>query len=142
MIPHGMRIFYLIFFVFITFQSCTNSHSPMMDDDKMDIQDMTRTPLYKGDFVSSAHPTSGKATINSEKTILSLTNFKTDSGPSLEIYLATNTSGANYITLGAIKGVSGNYDYALPANIDLTKYNHVIVWCVPFSVNFGYAVLK
>ena len=62
-------------------------------------------PLFQGSFVSSAHPNSGKASVNTEKTILSLTNFKTDSEPSLEIYLATNTSVSDYISLGAIKGV-------------------------------------
>ena len=137
-----MRIFYVIFLVVITFQSCSSSESPMMEEVEVDMENMLETLLLEGDFVSSAHPTSGKATINEEKTLLSLTNFKTDSGPSLEIYLATDTSGSNYITLGAIKGVDGSYEYALPSNVDYSIYNHVIVWCVPFSVNFGYAVLK
>lgn len=137
-----MRIFFGIFLVFITIQSCSSPDSPMMNDDNMDMQDMMPSPLFQGNFVSSVHPTSGKVSVNTEKTILSLTNFKTDSGPSLEIYLATNTSGSDYISLGAIKGVDGTYEYSLPANVDFTKHNHVIVWCVPFSVNFGYAVLK
>ncbi|MFG6685991.1 DM13 domain-containing protein [Mariniflexile sp. HNIBRBA6329] len=138
-----MKTFYLLFLVLISFQSCSSSDTSKMDDEmQMEEDDMMNASAFEGDFVSSAHPTSGKATVNTEKTILSLTNFKTDSGPSLEIYLATNTSGSDYITLGAIKGVDGNYNYALPANVDLTKYNHVIVWCVPFSVNFGYAVLQ
>lgn len=138
-----MKIFYLLFLVLISFQSCSSSDTPAMEEEmQMEEDDMMNTFAFQGDFVSSAHPTSGKATVNTEETILSLTNFKTDSGPSLEIYLATNTSGSDYITLGAIKGVDGNYDYALPANVDLIKYNHVIVWCVPFSVNFGYAILQ
>ena len=137
-----MRIFYLLLLVFISFQSCSSTDSPMMDDMNMEKENMMPSALYEGDFVSSAHPTSGKASINDTKTTLTLTNFKTDSGPSLEIYLATNTSATNYISLGSIKGVDGTYEYTLPANIDFSTYNHVIVWCVPFSVNFGYAVLK
>ncbi|MBP0904096.1 DM13 domain-containing protein [Mariniflexile gromovii] len=138
-----MKIVYILLLAAFSLQSCSSSDTPMMEDEmQMEEDDMMNTSAFEGDFVSSAHPTSGKASVNTEKTILSLTNFKTDSGPSLEIYLATNTSGSDYITLGAIKGVDGNYNYALPANVDLTKYNHVIVWCVPFSVNFGYAVLK
>ena len=130
----------------MSFQSCSSSDSdvPMMDteDMQMEEEDMPNdTFAFQGDFVSSAHTTLGKAAINEAKTILSLTNFKTDEGPSLEVYLATDTSASTYITLGALKGTDGNYEYTLPANVDYTVYNHVIVWCVPFSVNFGYAVL-
>ncbi len=100
------------------------------------------TSTFQGDFVSSAHPTSGKVSTNEAKTTLSFTNFKTDNGPVLEVYLATNTSASTYISLGLLKGLNGNYEYTLPANVDFTVYNHVIIWCVEFKVNFGYAVLK
>ncbi|GAA4300869.1 hypothetical protein GCM10023163_23110 [Aestuariibaculum suncheonense] len=107
------------------------------------MKEMTSTEAsFSGDFVSSAHPTSGKATIDKNLKVLSLTNFKTDQGPNLEIYLATDTSASTYLSLGAIKGVEGDYEYNLPDNVDYKVYNHVIVWCVPFSVNFGYAVLN
>lgn len=135
-----MKILFVILLALISFQSCSSSDSPMMED--MDNDTMMNLTVFKGDFVSGAHTTSGKATINTAKTILSFTNFKTDNGPLLEVYLATDSSASSYITLGALKGVDGNYEYALPANVDYTKYNHVIVWCVTFSVNFGYAVLK
>ncbi|MFI0430798.1 DM13 domain-containing protein [Mariniflexile sp. HMF6888] len=142
-----MKIFYLLFIVLMSFQSCSSSDSdaPMMDAEDMQMEEdnmPSDTSAFQGNFVSSAHTTLGKATINDAKTILSLTNFKTDEGPSLEVYLATDTSAATYITLGALKGTDGNYEYTLPVNVDYTVYNHVIVWCVPFSVNFGYAVLK
>lgn len=100
-------------------------------------------PAFRGDFVSAAHKTSGIATIDQEKTTLTLTNFKTDSGPDLNIYL-TSSLGAitsDFIDLGNIKGVKGNYTYDLPDNLDYTQYKFVIVWCVDFDVNFGYAEL-
>ena len=77
-----------------------------------------------------------------DKTILSFTNFSTDDGPLLEVYLATDTSASTFITLGALKGTFGNYEYNLPADVDYKVYNHVMVWCVTFSVNFGHAILK
>lgn len=101
-------------------------------------------PAFRGDFVSAAHKTSGIATIDQEKTTLTLTNFKTDSGPDLNIYL-TSSLGAitsDFIDLGNIKGVKGNYNYDLPENLDYTQYKFVIVWCVDFDVNFGYAELE
>lgn len=100
-------------------------------------------PSFKGDFVSVAHTTKGVASIDSNGTTLTLTNFKTDSGPDLNIYLATSTSNvtAAFIDLGNIKGVKGNYTYTVPAGTDFTSYKYVIVWCVDFDVNFGYAEL-
>ncbi len=100
-------------------------------------------PAFKGDFVSGAHQTSGIATIDQAESTLTLTNFKTDSGPDLNIYLARSLSTitTDFIDLGNIKGLNGNYTYDLPDNVDYTLYKFVIVWCVDFDVNFGYAVL-
>ncbi|WNH11791.1 DM13 domain-containing protein [Thalassobellus suaedae] len=147
-----MRVFYLFFLVLISFQSCSTSSNDDMivkEEKEMEMkeemqmeEDMSNSNLLSGDFISGAHTTSGKASVNEDNTTLSFLNFKTDEGPLLEIYLATDTSAKEYITLGVIKGVNGNYEYDLPENIDLVKYNHVLVWCVTFSVNFGHAVLK
>ena len=98
---------------------------------------------FKGNFVNGVHSTSGVATINPEETTLTLTNFKTDSGPDLNIYLATSNSAVtgDYIDLGDIKGLNGTYTYSLPDNTDYLNYKYVVVWCVDFNVNFGYALL-
>ncbi|CAM3980425.1 DM13 domain-containing protein [Flavobacterium branchiophilum] len=113
-----------------------------------DDETVTNTPIdnmasFKGTFVSSAHPTSGNVTINKEKTKLNFTNFKSDSGPNLDIYLVSNLSNVNggFINLGDIKGLNGNYIYDLPANTDFTVYKYVVVWCSDFNVNFGYTTL-
>ena len=100
-------------------------------------------PSFEGSFTSSAHTTSGTASINQEETVLTLTNFKTDSGPDLNIYLATSISNvtSNFIDLGNIKGVDGDYTYDLPDNVDYLQYKYVVIWCVDFNVNFGYSEL-
>ena len=110
---------------------------------KDDKDDPIPEASFKGDFVSAVHPTSGVASVNPEETTLSLTNFSSDSGPDLNIYLATSLANVvnDFIDLGDIKGIDGNYTYALPDNVDYTAYKFVVVWCVAFDVNFGYAEL-
>ena len=95
-----------------------------------------------GDFVSGVHPTSGKAAVNEDKTILSFTNFKTDEGPKLLVYLTTDVNATDFVNLGDLKGIEGDFTYNIPANTDLSKYKIVNVWCVDFSVSFGTAELK
>jgi hypothetical protein len=100
-------------------------------------------PSYKGDFVNSAHSTKGIASIDQGETTLTLTNFKTDNGPDLNIYIASNLNAvtSDYIDLGDIKGLNGTYTYKLPDGKDYTAYKYIIIWCVDFDVNFGYAEL-
>ena len=100
------------------------------------------TENIKGDFISDAHPTSGMVNVNEDKTVLSLNNFKTDDGPKLILYLTTDLDVNDYVDLGDLKGIEGDFDYDIPANTDLEKYKYVVVWCVDFSVSFGHAELE
>jgi len=139
-----MKSFFFILFAVVCLNSCTSGNSPeeMLDDDMEMMEDEMTGNTYAGNFISVAHTTTGVATVNNDKTILKTTGFKTDSGPVLEMYLATNTDADNYISLGVLKGLDGDYEYTLPENVDYDTYKYVIVWCVDFSVNFGYAVLE
>ncbi len=114
------------------------------DDSVTNNTTVDNSASYKGTFVNSAHQTSGNVTVNKEKTKLNFTDFKTDSGPNLDIYLVSNLSNVNggFKNLGDIKGLNGNYTYDLPANTDFTLYKYVVVWCSDFNVNFGYATLS
>jgi len=118
----------------------TSLSSCSSDDDN---QTTTPASLYKGTFVASVHPTSGSATVNAAKTMLTFTSFMSDNGPNLDIYLVSDLSNVNadFINLGNIKGLSGTHSYDLPANVDFAVYKHVVVWCSDFNVNFGYATL-
>jgi Electron transfer DM13 len=132
------RFFFIRFFlVFITvfFISCNS-------DNEIN-QSINGTPSYIGEFISSAHPTSGYVEVNQDKTVLKFNNFITDNGPNLDIYLVSDLTNvdANYIDLGSIKGLNGTYFYDLPENTDYSVYKYVVVWCTDFSVNFGYAKL-
>ena len=111
--------------------------------EKDDTSNPPGDPAFEGDFVSAAHTTSGIASIDKDETTLTFTNFKTDDGPDLNIYLAASLTNvtSDFIDLGDIKGVNGNYTYTLTGNTDYNIYKYVIVWCVAFDVNFGYALL-
>ena len=106
------------------------------------VNPMSSDVFAMADFVAGAHPTSGKASVNSDKTVLTFKDFKTDNGPKLLVYLSTNSSATEFINLGDLKGIEGNFTYSIPANTDLIKYNIVNIWCVDFSVSFGHAELK
>ena len=73
--------------------------------------------------------------------ILRLENFKSTNGPDLHVYLSTDKMASHFIDLGRLKGNIGNQNYQIPVDIDLSKYNNVLIWCKAFSVLFGNAQL-
>ena len=97
-----------------------------------------------GAFLPDAHEVAGSATIYEQdgQRILRFEDFDTVNGPNLHIYLATDTEATDYIDLGEIRATKGNVNYEIENAIDLSVYDHVLVWCVPFKVNFSYAVLE
>ena len=128
--------------LFLLFNSgCTNEGEIVPKDN-----DTMTNQVLKGNFVSEGqHSTSGLASINEERTELSFINFKTVNGPLLEVWLSTSrapTTPDTYISLGILQGISGNFIYDLPSNIDYFKYDHVVIWCVQASVSFGYAIVE
>ena len=98
----------------------------------------------QGPFKERAHEVKGKAlVINSGgKNILRFEDFETINGPKLHIYLSTDLGTGDFIDLGEIKATKGNVNYELGDDVDISKYNKVLVWCVPFRVLFSYAELN
>ena len=108
--------------------------------------------LTMGSFVDGSlpgHKAAGMATIyrlEDGKRVLRLEDFAATNGPDLFVTLHP---GANpeqeegeYLQLEALKGNQGNQNYELPAEIDLSKYRSVVIWCRSFNVVFGYATLQ
>ncbi|MDU8886995.1 DM13 domain-containing protein [Yeosuana sp. MJ-SS3] len=138
-----MKFKYSFFLLTLLILACSTNNdddSQVNQNEETDI--MEEVDLYEGSFVSAAHPTSGKAIVNEEHTILAFTNFKTDSGPILEVYLATDTNASDYISLGELQGIEGDFDYSLPEGVNFETHKFVLIWCVDFSVNFGHAILE
>ena len=136
-----MRKIISIILVAMIMISCNSGDDDMADAMNQQEQE-ENAEAAKGSFVSDAHPTSGECVVNNDKSNLSLTNFKTDDGPKLLLYLSTEVDSKDFVNLGDLKGVEGNFNYAIPADTDLKKYKYVVVWCVDFSVSFGHAELK
>jgi hypothetical protein len=108
--------------------------------------------LAKGNFKSLAHETKGVATIYKladGKQTLRLTEFETSNGPDVHVYLTAAevakgsdaVKAAGFVDLGSMKGNKGDQNYNVPADVDLTKYKNVTIWCARFGVNFGLAPL-
>mgnify|MGYP000238772888 CR=1 FL=1 len=130
----------VLVFIIPLFIACSENDDHM--EAIMNEMEEVMNPFVMGDFVSRAHPTSGKATVSSDKLKLSFTNFKTDNGPKLLVYLSTDENSSEFVNLGDLKGIEGNFTYDIPSNTDLGKYKLVNIWCVDFSVSFGTAELK
>ncbi|MEX1383904.1 DM13 domain-containing protein [Lutibacter sp.] len=137
------KITVLVLFALV-FSNCSanDEMGTIVEQIENEDNNINETIFAMGDFIDGTHPTSGKATVNSDKTTLIFTNFKTDIGPKLLVYLSTDTNSTEYVNLGDLKGVSGDFTYSIPANTDLSKYKLVNIWCVDFSVSFGTAELK
>jgi len=108
--------------------------------------------LLAGNFRGLAHDTKGKATvyeIEGGKRVVRFTDFETSNGPDVQVYLVAANDApdndtvkkAGFLHLGALKGTSGDQNYELPAEADLSKHRAVTVWCRRFGVNFGTAPL-
>ena len=99
--------------------------------------------LATGDFRDGAHPTEGIATFLQQPDggrVLTLTQFDTDPGPDLRVYLVPGigSSVKGAVDLGALKGNKGNQQYDVPRD---APDGAVIIWCRAFSVAFGSARL-
>jgi hypothetical protein len=92
---------------------------------------------------------SGMAALRPVGTGLVLTfgsDFRTSNGPGLGVYLAKNAAGAlnsqNSVSLGTLQATSGIQEYSVPANVKITDFDYAVIYCVPFNVRFGTAMLE
>jgi Electron transfer DM13/Bacterial Ig-like domain (group 2) len=103
-----------------------------------------------GNFSSNGgYSVSGSATLTQSGSGLTLqlgTNFQASNGPMLGVFLAKNASGAltgsNSVKLADLASNSGEQTYNVPAGVGITDYNYVVIYCIPFNVRFGTALLN
>ena len=74
--------------------------------------------------------------------VLRFENLDVTNGPDLYVYLATDTTSKDFVSLGRLKGNMGNQNYPIPENTDFEKYNTVLIWCQAFSTLFGSSKLS
>lgn len=109
----------------------------MMDENSIALE-------YEGMFVGvgdGVHDAEGSASVYTvgDQTVLRLEDFAATNGPALKVYLATDKTASDYVSLGALKANRGNQNYDIEAGVDLSMYDTVLIWCEPFRVLFGSA---
>lgn len=105
-----------------------------------------RTGVFSGNSGYSVEGTATLVKTGQDIKLVFGSDFKSSNGPMLAVYLAQNPSGSlntsNSLKIGDLSSNTGMQEYAVPGNITLTTYNHVVVYCVPFNVRFGTATLN
>jgi hypothetical protein len=103
--------------------------------------------IASGEFVSRDHETSGRTIVlndGSAQRFLRFEDFATENGPDLNVYVVVPDGAggfSEYVDLGNLTGNIGNQNYEIPTDVDLQRFNTVVIWCVRFSSPFGEATL-
>jgi hypothetical protein len=111
--------------------------------------------LASGTLISHEHATTGTVSVVAAPDgtrYLRLTDLDTSNGPVLKVWLTdapvlTGRDGwkvfddGAYVDLGDLKGNRGSHNYLLPADVDLSRFTSVSIWCDRFDVSFGAAAL-
>lgn len=127
----------------------------MMDtamEDEMEAMD-TAVSLLSGQITGADnfHMGEGSATIFElgDQRILRFEDFSVTNGPDLHVILSKHPAptdradiGEDYLDLGALKGNLGSQNYEIPADVELSEYQSVVIYCVPFHVVFASAALQ
>lgn len=123
-----------------------------MEEPAATTEEAEMTMLAQGSFYDIIHAGSGQAIVYQladGSRILRLQAFEVDNGPDLYVYLAPvdpvpDTIGSEIpgsVSLGRLKGNLGDQNYEIPADLDLTQFQSVVIWCQAFRVPFSAAPL-
>jgi hypothetical protein len=112
------------------------------------------TALRSGQFnaIDGLHHGEGTATVYRQPDgtfVLRLDPFKVTNGPDLYVYLsaqpaptdATQLRQRGAIEVARLKGNVGSQNYELPANVDISQFRSVVIYCKQFNVVFSTAAL-
>ncbi|MEU3609647.1 DM13 domain-containing protein [Streptomyces sp. NPDC035033] len=109
--------------------------------------------VARGSFISHEHATTGTVRIvrlADGTHTLRLEGLDTSNGPDLRVWLSDAPvkegragwgvfDDGKYVDLAKLKGNKGDQNYPLPADLDLSAYTSVSIWCDRFDVSFGAA---
>jgi hypothetical protein len=108
--------------------------------------------VAQGQFsgVDTFHQGSGSTAIfqQGNRRVLRFEDFSVTNGPDLHVILTRHPSpskpsqvGDDYIDLGPLKGNLGNQNYEIRTDVELSAYQGVVIYCVPFHAVFATATL-
>ena len=99
-----------------------------------------------GEFVGkSDHITTGKVTIKQVANgyLVELgQDFSLDGAPSPRVGFGEDGKYDVESQLGELVSNTGEQIYLIPANVNVSDYNEIYIWCEQFSVPLGVAALK
>ncbi|MBI2006386.1 MAG: DM13 domain-containing protein [Nitrosopumilales archaeon] len=113
----------------------------MMDTESRVAVSLSGSFVGVGDGIHDAKGNVLVVPLENSQQILRLEDFSSTNGPDLYVYLASDASASDYVSLGQLKANNGNQNYDIPEGTDLAKYDTVLIWCKQFSVLFGSAEL-
>jgi len=129
--------------------------SPLLFDDVVAEEITVAQTIVAGSFrdADSAHKGSGNVEIvqlPGGGYEVQLTDFQTTNGPDLEVWLSAHpdpaesddVKGADWVSLGQLKGNVGDQAYSVPDGTDISAYGSVVIWCEQFGVLFSPAALS
>ena len=92
-------------------------------------RDTLRTASFVGvgDGIHNAEGIAKLILLQDGSDILRLENLQVTNGPDLYVYLATDKSASDFVSLGKLKTNNGNQNYNIPSQTDLTKYDTVLI---------------
>ena len=128
-------------------QTLSQQQQPQPQNNTTSTTSTRQSTLRTGSFVGvgdGIHNAEGIAKViplQDRSNTLRLENLHVTNGPDLYVYIATDKSASDFVSLGRLKANNGNQNYDIPSEIDLTKYDTILIWCRPFSVLFGSAEL-
>jgi len=97
---------------------------------------------HQADFHGTDIKTSGSAKIktkSNQKVVVLSSDFQTEEGPDLHVYLASDTSAVDFTDLGSLESFSGKQTYEIPEEVSLEAQPMVLIYCQKYSHLFGYA---
>lgn len=144
-----MKIITYLTIIICLFSACTKNESTPTESSTLTVADSalvgsSTTILAMGNFINGVHPVSGKAAWHKAGNIqtLLLSNFSSDSGPDLKVYLSKDITASSFILLGDLKSTTGNQTYNIPNTASTADYKYILIWCQRFSVLFGSARIQ
>lgn len=131
----------------ISIVGVTTTHAPAFAEQSTAAV-TSATELPSGTFIKKKKKLKGAWEVvqRGEKTYIVFgEDFRAANGPDLKVFLSPqtisevtgNTAVNGAINIGELKSTKGGQEYEVPAGVDLSSFNSVLVHCEAYSVLWG-----
>ena len=102
--------------------------------------------VSSGTFVgATGHTTSGGVSVEvngDTREVVLAADFYLDGAPDPKVGFGTNGEYASHAQLAHLDKNTGEQRYTIPADLDISGFNEIYIWCEKFSVPLGVAKIK